>query len=377
MPRAKPTPRRLTGEGTVQFQAESNLWVGRLSLGIDPRTGRRIRPGVTGRTQQEVSRKLAELRVKKLGGQAVVASRESVSFWLGQWFETYYKPHHKPNTVAKVKGSISRIKASPLAEIPLSKLSQDEVQNWINSLGATFAEATIRTTLCTLSMSLERLVKQKKLVFNPAADVKVPLNARKAVEARAMDPEVLKRFLEATEKSPYRVPILFMLNTGMRSGEMCALDIEDYQPRIRICKSWSSAANAIQQSTKTASSTRTIPCPAALDPIMKRHLFSLHHKAPTDPLFQTVTRAHGRLKPTHLDDIVGDIADSIGEPWITPHSLRHSFASTLFRQGVKINVVSNLLGHKDVSTTYGIYIHMVPQEMDEAAEAVGKVMLGG
>jgi len=47
------------------------------------------------------------------------------------------------------------------------------------------------------------------------------------------------------------------------------------------------------------------------------------------------------------------------------------------RQGVKINVVSNLLGHKDVSTTYGIYIHMVPQEMDEAAEAIGKVMLGG
>jgi integrase len=56
---------------------------------------------------------------------------------------------------------------------------------------------------------------------------------------------------------------------------------------------------------------------------MKRHMFSLHHKAPTDPLFQTVTRAHGRLKPTHLDDIVGRIADEIGEEWITPHSLRH------------------------------------------------------
>ena len=44
---------------------------------------------------------------------------------------------------------------------------------------------------------------------------------------------------------------------------------------------------------------------------------------------------------------------------------------------MKINVVSNLLGHKDVSTTYGIYRHMVPQEMDEAAEAIGKVRRGG
>jgi integrase len=376
MPRKKAEPRRTDGEGTIQFRKDTGNWIGRLSLGIDPRTGRRIRPGVTGKTQQEVSLKLAQLRVKQLGGQAVVVSRESVAFWLEQWFETYYKPHHKANTVAKVAGCIVRIKASPLADIPISRLTQDEVQKWINSLGATLAEATIRATLCTLSMSLERLVKQKKLVFNPATDVKVPLNARKAVEARAMDPEVLKRFLAAVEKSPYRAPILFMLNTGLRSGEMCALDIEDYQPRIRICKSWSSAANAIQQSTKTASSTRTIPCPAALDPIMKRHLFSLHHKAPTDPLFQTVTRAHGRLKPTHLDDIVGRIADEIGEEWISPHSLRHTYCSTLFRQGVKINVVSNLLGHKDVSTTYGIYVHMVPQELDEAAEAIGKVMLG-
>ncbi len=42
-----------------------------------------------------------------------------------------------------------------------------------------------------------------------------------------------------------------------------------------------------------------------------------------------------------------------------------------------VSLFVNLLGHKDVSTTYGIYIHMVPQELDEAAEAIGKVMLGG
>jgi site-specific recombinase XerD len=61
--------------------------------------------------------------------------------------------------------------------------------------------------------------------------------------------------------------------------------------------------------------------------------------------------------------------------WEASHK-RHSFASTLFRQGIKINVVSKLLGHKDVATTYKIYIHMIPEEMDEAVDAVGKVMLG-
>jgi site-specific recombinase XerD len=37
-------------------------------------------------------------------------------------------------------------------------------------------------------------------------------------------------------------------------------------------------------------------------------------------------------------------------------------------------VVSKLLGHKDVATTYKIYIHMIPEEMDEAVDAVGKVI---
>jgi integrase len=46
--------------------------------------------------------------------------------------------------------------------------------------------------------------------------------------------------------------------------------------------------------------------------------------------------------------------------------------STLFRQGIKINVVSKLLGHKDVATTYKI--HMIPEEKDEAVDAVGKVI---
>jgi len=59
--------------------------------------------------------------------------------------------------------------------------------------------------------------------------------------------------------------------------------------------------------------------------------------------------------------------------WEALHK-RHSFASTLFRQGIRINVVLKLLGHKDVATTYKI--HMIPEEMDEAVDAVGKVMMG-
>jgi site-specific recombinase XerD len=44
------------------------------------------------------------------------------------------------------------------------------------------------------------------------------------------------------------------------------------------------------------------------------------------------------------------------------HSLRHSFGSFLISHGADIKVVSELLGHKDVSTTYNIYVHILPKQ---------------
>ncbi len=47
----------------------------------------------------------------------------------------------------------------------------------------------------------------------------------------------------------------------------------------------------------------------------------------------------------------------------TIHSLRHTFASRLLRSGVEISVVSKLLGHADINTTYSQYIHVLDTQI--------------
>lgn len=376
MPRKRAkAKRRANGEGAIRFLRKRGVWEGALDLGRDPATARRLREYVYGASQEECSAKLAQLRTDRLRGQAVTVSRGQLADWLDKWFEVFVKPHVKPNTAAKIHGNVHRIKAGPLAALPIAELSQEKVQRWVNVLAEVYSEATIRTTVSTLTLALDKLVDDKRIALNPARGARVPLRARRACEARAMDPETLQGFLRALEGNPYRVPILFMLNTGLRSGELCALDIQDYKPRIRIERTWSTAGKAVQASPKTASSRRTIPKPAALDRIMTEYMFKLKRKAPTDPLFQTV-KYGGRLRPTHLDEVIGEVAAAAGADWVTPHTLRHTYASTLFRKGVKINVVSKLLGHKDVSTTYDIYIHMVPEDLDETTAAIGDELLG-
>ena len=55
--------------------------------------------------------------------------------------------------------------------------------------------------------------------------------------------------------------------------------------------------------------------------------------------------------------------------WGAPHN-RHSFASNLFKKGVDVKVVSELLGHADIKTTYNIYIHLMSDVKQSAIQAL-------
>ena len=54
------------------------------------------------------------------------------------------------------------------------------------------------------------------------------------------------------------------------------------------------------------------------------------------------------------------------------HTLRHSFGSYLVSQGVDIATVSKLMGHKDITTTYNVYIHVLQQQQIDAINVFDK-----
>jgi len=52
--------------------------------------------------------------------------------------------------------------------------------------------------------------------------------------------------------------------------------------------------------------------------------------------------------------------------------MRHTYASKLFKKKVDIKVISKLLGHKDVSTTYDIYVHFIDNIMEESVQVLNE-----
>lgn len=57
----------------------------------------------------------------------------------------------------------------------------------------------------------------------------------------------------------------------------------------------------------------------------------------------------------------------------TIHSLRHTYASRLLKRGVDVSVVSKLLGHSDINTTYSKYIHVLQTQLMQSAASVGRI----
>jgi integrase len=56
--------------------------------------------------------------------------------------------------------------------------------------------------------------------------------------------------------------------------------------------------------------------------------------------------------------------------WVTPHDLRHFYASTLIRSGESVKVIQSRLGHASAKTTLDVYGHLFPDEQDRTRSAI-------
>jgi integrase len=61
-----------------------------------------------------------------------------------------------------------------------------------------------------------------------------------------------------------------------------------------------------------------------------------------------------------------EICKKINISEITPHMLRHTFATRMLESGINVKVLSEILGHKNINITLNIYAHVLPSTMKEA-----------
>jgi len=142
-----------------------------------------------------------------------------------------------------------------------------------------------------------------------------------------------KHILEAIESSDLKQKLLISLffSMGVRIAEIKSIKLED------IDKSWVSVKGK-------GGKIRQIPILDELHSLLDEYLVKYQ---PKEYLFEKNGKG---LSENQIRYMLDKVFRSIGIK-VTPHQLRHSFASTLLNNGARINDVSELLGHSSLSTT--------------------------
>ena len=178
----------------------------------------------------------------------------------------------------------------------------------------------------------------------------------------ASDNAKLVKYLQ--ENLTYKnIGILITMQTGLRIGEICALQWQDIDLREGVLsirktlfriwlKDGKEKQNAlVVSSPKTADSEREIPLSASLLKILR----PLGRGA--DGNCFVISNSATPLEPRIYRQYFYRVLSSLGIPRIKYHSLRHGFATRCIASGGDYKTVSSILGHASVSTTMNLYVH--------------------
>lgn len=261
----------------------------------------------------------------------------------------------------------------------ISDVRTVDVENWLRSLRlARGTKAKIRKTL---NLLFNHAIRWEFSIRNPISGPVRGSGVRQS-EKRERIPEVLTaeefRRLEAALGLRERVLLCLALSLGLRRGELAGLrwhDIDFEQLTITVQRS---LVDQIVGRTKTEASQRPLPIDPRIATLLHQWRSISKYVDLQDYIFATNSNRAGHKRgkqPVSLAKImqyyIQPTARRVGiKKKIGWHTLRHSFASSLHRNGEGIKVVQELLRHSSVRITLDIYAQAVSADKRKAQSRV-------
>jgi len=248
-------------------------------------------------------------------------------------------------------------------DVPLDQIDRLTIREWMAGLHADHKKTSVARKLASLRTFFQFLVREGKLESNPAKLVATPKIERKLPNHLSMEDAV--RFIETPDTTTDlgrrdRAILEFLYATGIRVGELVTIDLGDVDFRERMVRVTGKrkkqrivpfgepAAQAVTLYLEETRGTFLNNCPAA----MRSNALFLNYQGT-----RITTRSVGRMVDKYIK-LCADIHD------ISPHSLRHTFATHLLDQGADLRDIQELLGHARLSTTQ-IYTQVSMEKMIE------------
>lgn len=350
-----------------------------------------------GKTQKEANQKYIDWKNKN---KDIDTSKASLTLYqyAQHWLSTTIK-HVKLSTYDGYEYFVEYVLPGKNCELicnqQMKNITKNDLQACVDSWADTLPLSSIKKFKTLLGAIFKSAKRDKVISENVMEDVTIPIAER--VTKKAKEPVFLsksdmnKLTEERNKKYQNGTPIyganaqaiVFMMNTGLRISELVALRwgdvnleekyiyVRNNAPIIKNRDKHAQTKYIIDNTTpKRKSSYRQIPLSNEAYKCIKYFDNGVHSK--DDFVFHTKTGK--QIQRRNVNRTLLNMLKSSGCECqnASPHDLRHTFGSELIRNGIDVKVVSELLGHKDIQTTYNIYIHILQSQKVDAIQVFNK-----
>ncbi|MEE9298696.1 MAG: site-specific integrase [Acidimicrobiia bacterium] len=370
---------------TKRTTKSGDSWCHVIELGPDPSTGtrrRRTRRGFPSKkeAQSALRRELTEL---ESGAHVDRTAMTVAEYLVGEWLPAHSQ-QVRPNTLESYRSAIERHIIPRIGAIRLQHLGPRDINRLYAALaeggseaGEPLAPKTIRNAHVVLRRALEDAVKWELIRRNPAAAASPPTASRRPPVPDPWRRHEVRTFLESVTGDELEGLWVLAATTGMRRSELLGLrwsDVDLERGRLSVVQTVVPVRGKPEVGPpKTKRSARLVHLDATATEALigRRRRLPVH--LPEDAF--VFARSDGSaLRHGTVTNRFQRLRERAGLRHIRLHDLRHTWATLALEAGINPKVVSEQLGHVNVSITLDTYSHVIPvlqaDAVDRVAEAI-------
>jgi integrase len=329
-----------------------------------------------GRQCKRSARTLAEARDLKTAltadvkrGEYRALSKITFGEYATQWLDTYTGRTSRgirPETLADYRNDLERVAVPFFGRSQLAAIEPRDIKRFAAELAAEgLRPGSVRNLLAPVRALMATAFEEGLIRSNPAAGLRITHrvdDGREEEHAKALTEQELRSLLDELPKE-WRLFFTFLAHSGLRIGEAIALtwgDIDFGKRRLHVRRRLYRGRLDIP---KSRYGKRVIPLSEGLS----QALWRLRGSSPDDALVFH-SQSGGCLDASNLAArVLKPAARRAGVEWMGFHTFRHTCATMLFRAGLNAKQVQMWLGHHSPAFTLATYVHLLPDDLPDAA----------
>ena len=332
---------------------------------------------------QEVRQWLADATYINEHSDIEQATNMMVDAWFEYWIDVKKKTV-RPNTVRNYTERYNKNIQKIIGRKILTEVKPIHCQKIFTDMAEEgYKTSTIYQTRIALFNMLEFAKENEVILSNPCKKSVKSDMGKPSQKKEALTIDIQKKFIEYAKGQSYENQFRFILQTGLRTGELVGLkweDIDFSKKAIRIQRSMEyrySVGEWRIGEPKSKAGYRTIPLTDETIRILteqkekNKNIKKIHEEWYE---FIFLCRKGEPVKNSAYDTALFKICDKAKINRFSMHVLRHTFATRCIEDGMMPKTLQKILGHSNIGITMNLYVHITEDEKQKEIDKVSCVL---